>query len=234
MLAGSADQGYVNFLRQFPDVDPNRARLTLIETVPFPASFRQLASRYQVTTFPDMFRNSKIVIPSRPAQAAATSAMSYAGATAQSSTSSSTPRLSPVMGRSAPSRATPQWATKQRSMHFNRNGQRLDDQLPLCDKTLVESLRRQHHCRRFFLTQCTRFRCSFSHDGELSSEQIRALTKLAKEKPCLNGPRCEDPNCVAAHECVYRGRCDWEDECRYGPDMHNIDHSVARRVPVSG
>lgn len=233
MLAGSADQGYVNFLRQFSDGDRTRARLTLIETVPFPTSFRQLALEFQFTTFPDMFRNTKIVIPSRSVQAPATGPMSYAGATAQSGASSSAPRMSPVMGRTTPHRVTSQVMTGQRSMRFNKNDQRLDDPLPLCDKDLVEDLRRQHHCRRFFLTRCAMTWCSFSHDGELSVEQKRALTRLAKEIPCINGPRCEDGNCVAAHECVYRAKCNRE-KCRYGPDMHDVNQIVTRRVPVSG
>lgn len=229
MLAGSADQGYVNFLRRFSDIDQSGARLTLIESVPFPASFRQLASRFPVTTFACLFRDTKIVVPSRAVQSGATS---YAGATSQKGASSSTPHSSSSIVPNRHTSATSQSTANQRNIRFNKRGQRLDDPLPQCDKSVLELLRKQHLCRRFFLTRCSRPGCAFSHAGELSSEHKRALTRLAKETPCSNGSTCDDKDCVAAHECVYRDRCDWRSECRYGEDMHNVDRIVARRVLV--
>lgn len=230
MLAGSADQGYVNFLRRFSDIDQSKARLTLIESVPFPASFRQLAFRFSVTSLAGLFRNTKVVVPSRAVQS---SAMSYAGATAHTSASSSTPQSSSSIAPNRQTSAMRLSTAGQRNIRFNRRGQRLDDPLPQCDKSVLELLRKQHLCRRFFLTQCSRPGCAFSHDGELSSEHKRALTRLAKETPCSNGSMCDDKDCVAAHECVYRDRCNWRSECRYGEDMHNVDRVVARRVLVA-
>ncbi|KAM0717569.1 hypothetical protein Q7P37_007421 [Cladosporium fusiforme] len=232
MVAGSADQGYVNFLRQFSDVDQSRSRLALIESIPFPASFRQLAVRFPVNTLPDVFRTTKIVVPNRLRQAPASTAVSYAGAATRSGASSNALRLSPVTVPNGQSRTMTPSLASRRSMRFNRHGQRLDDPLPKFDKHLVEALRQRRLCRRFFLTQCTIPGCIFSHEGELSNAQKRALTRIAKETPCSNGTRCEDRDCVAAHECVYRDKCDWGD-CRYGPDMHDVDRTVATTDSVA-
>lgn len=65
LLAGSADAGYVTFLRQYCEESGLAARLTLIESVPFPSSFRQLSAKFHNTKFETIFRDSKLVVEQR-------------------------------------------------------------------------------------------------------------------------------------------------------------------------
>lgn len=235
MIAGSADQGYVSFLRQFSDGEQSSARLTLIESIPFPASFRQLALQFPVTRLPDLFRDSKIVAPNRFVPPESTTADSYAGAILRvTATSSSNPRPSPTATPAGHSKGISQSQTSRRSMRFNKHGQRLDDPLQKSNKDLVEALRQQNYCGGFFLSRCSSAQCQMSHKGKLSDDQKRALLRVAKETPCPNGSRCDDQDCIAAHECIHRKKCIYGGSCKYGPDMHNVERAVARTVSVLG
>ena len=225
LLAGSADRGYVNFLRQFT---AGHSRLTLVESIPFPLAFRRLATRFQVKKFDGLFRDANLDTSPAVPQATITS---YATATA----------LSPgILGRQQSSAASsPPGASTgsnvqsntQRKIKFNRGGKRIDDMLPKWDNDIVRALEHKGLCCRFFLTYCDdSSRCMYSHEGRLSAEERRALFRVARLQPCPYGTGCDDRNCLAGHQCIYDGRCDHGPMCRYGAEMHDVDRRVTRVV----
>ncbi|KAK1809407.1 hypothetical protein LTR12_016237 [Friedmanniomyces endolithicus] len=62
LLAGSADNGYIGFLRPFALSGVKERRLSLIETIPFPAAFQSVANQFTVVKLPQIFRNTKIKV----------------------------------------------------------------------------------------------------------------------------------------------------------------------------
>jgi hypothetical protein len=222
LLAGSADRGYVNFLRQF---SAGHNRLTLVESVPFPSAFRRLAARFQVKKFDGLFRDADLVTSATVPQ---TTANSYAAAMAlppETVGPGQSSAISPPAGASTVSNLQ---SSTQRRMKFNRDGKRIDDMLPRWDNDIVKALEHKGLCCRFFLTYCGDPGCMYSHEGHLSVEERRALTRVARFQPCPNGTGCDDRNCLAGHHCIYDGHCDFRRMCRYGPEMHNVDKRVTQ------
>ncbi|KAK0302062.1 hypothetical protein LTR01_008986 [Friedmanniomyces endolithicus] len=60
LLAGSADRGYVGPLRTYRAEVKLTTKLVLVESVPFPRDFKELADWFHTTSFKDVFRGSKL------------------------------------------------------------------------------------------------------------------------------------------------------------------------------
>ena len=222
LLAGSADRGYVNFLRQF---SAGHSRLTLVESVPFPSAFRGLAVRFQVKKFDGLFRDTHLDTSSAIPQAASTS---YAAAMALPPGTVGPGQSSAISSPAGAGTASNLQSSTQRKMKFNRDGKRIDNMLLKCDNDKVKALEHKGLCYRFFLTYCGDPGCMYSHEGHLSVEERLALTRVARFQPCPNGTGCDDRNCLAGHHCIYDGRCNYPGTCRYGPEMHNVDRMVTQ------
>lgn len=224
MLAGSGDRGYVGFLRQF---SAGSSDIGLIESVPFEPAFRSIAAHFRVERFPEIFRASKLDV--------ATASTSYAATTSAAGTSPTA--VGPSTTLSPPSATTHRSAEgSRRFLMFNKRGERLDGSLLFVNKMIVykvkDSILRQNPCLRYHLTRCEdRETCNHSHHQSYSTEEVKALSRLARLTPCDNGKHCDDANCVAGHHCVYDGKCEWDD-CRFSPEMHGIDKLVAERRQV--
>ena len=231
MLAGSADRGYVSFLRQFSAASDGASRLTLVEAVPFPPAFRIVAARFQTKKFKELFRNTKFTVvdgQTKPQPTAARS--SYATATALAPETMSPQRARQTSVTIARPTSTPLGVSTQRMIKYNRYGQRVDEPLPRWDKELVEELRFMGLCNRYFLTRCSDSQCRDSHEGQLTPEKRHALMRVARLSVCSNGTRCEDRDCVAGHHCIHDGRCIFGSACKYRPEMHDVDKVVVRIV----
>lgn len=234
-LAGSADRGYVSFLRQYCTTDEGPVRLTLIESVPFPPAFEQLAARFQTTKFRDVFRDTKItpeecLPPPKLDMPLATRTTNGRSSYATASALSTPVAIAPPKISNAPSidmRPSQPKGPKQRKMYFNKRGERIDESLPKFDMALVNEMSGLKLCNRHFLTKCDDSYCPYEHEGELSGEEKRALARVARFSKCANGLECDDRDCVAAHQCTFDTRCVYKGDCKYGPEMHNVDKTVA-------
>ena len=189
LLAGSADAGYVTFLRQYCEESGLAARLTLIESVPFPSSFRQLSAKFHNTKFEAIFRDSKLVVeqrsphnPNRPTYALTVAGLANAGV-------QSPPYPDPATLNSAiPDPRSSQMAHLNRvwlrPMQFNAQGHRVDEPLPSWDKQVEMELKQRNLCPKHFLTECHETWCSKAHDGSIDDKEKAALIRIAqKEKP---------------------------------------------------
>lgn len=203
MLAGSADREYVTALRPFTTGSDAAKKLELVEAVPFPLDFKDLATRFHMVSFPGLFRDTSNLEPTRnlstPARA------TYAAAASSS----------PGVASFAVSETGP--------IKYNRAGQRLDESSLRWDQNLVKRLKKQELCLRYFLSRCADSSCNKSHHGELDENQIRALRRVARLSVCQSGTSCQDSNCVEGHSCAYDSHCGFGLSCKFGPEMHGVD-----------
>ncbi len=127
LLAGSADNGYTGFLRPFALSGTEERRLSLIETIPFPAAFKEVANQFTVVKFPQIFRTNKIKIGESEVSQIPPWRRTHPAVTLQSNNSKE------GLHSSVNVTASP----IQPKMYFNRAGQRLDVDLPHCDPETV-------------------------------------------------------------------------------------------------
>ena len=72
--------------------------------------------------------------------------------------------------------------------------------------------------------------CRWSHEP-LAPGHREVMQILVRRVPCSQGSHCRSPNCWYGHVCM-RFECNGVgSECPFGPQMHNIDMTVARWVP---
>ena len=228
LLAGSSDNGYVGFLRQYftgTGVDP---RITLVEAVPFPHAFREITTHSQIARFPAVFRSTKITIESQPTKPATVPCRtSYASATNQLPAVAAT---SPVAIRShqvVPNITIVNGTSTEPEIRLNRLDQRLDPPLPRCSPDIVPKVQNLRLCNRHYLSKCVYGEdCTYRHKYPLIGEEKLALVRVARRARCWDGTLCRDKDCVASHQCAYGDRCEREN-CEWD---HITDKVVAKVV----
>lgn len=268
LFAGSADNSYTGFLRQFTSTGRVCQRLTLVESVSFPSGLAEIAPKFHNTRFDSVFRNVKIVTrrvsfnerntilsPTLPTTyAARVSARGNIQDNAESSDSQETPSSQASLDltssslstlSSAPSASPASSApastsrnggstpspTSRTRLQYNRRGYRIDSPVNP-DLNLVKTLKTKKLCNRYYLSSCGYNPCSHSHDANLVPREMEALRYVARLSPCHNNVYCDDPDCVAGHRCIYDGRCIRGDECKFAPEMHNVDTQVVETTVV--
>jgi hypothetical protein len=193
----------VTALRPFTTGSDAAKKLELVEAVPFPLDFKDLAMRFHLVSFPGLFRDTSNLEPTRGLSAP--DRATYAAAASSS------------LG--VGSRA----GSETRTIKYNRAGQRLDELSLPWDQNLVKRLERQDLCLRYFLSRCADSPCDKSRQGELNENKIRALKRVARLTVCRNGSSCEHSNCVVGHSCAYDGYCGFGLKCKFGPEMHGVN-----------
>ncbi|QIW98340.1 hypothetical protein AMS68_003858 [Peltaster fructicola] len=140
VFAGSADRGYVGPLRRFTGSPADAARITLIESIPFPQDFQDLSTSFDTVKFDELFRTRKIVVPRT----------TWATTTAR---------------RASPSTPTEDNSTRpvvdhavRRIIWLNQRGQRIDPPVRF-DGDLIPGLKTRRLCSRHFLTHCNYQNC---------------------------------------------------------------------------
>jgi len=189
------------------------AQISLIESIPFPAKFKDLSVHFKTVQFPDLFRTTKL--PNDGQQASLLTSpwrASYASTAGQppaptltSPTTARPPLPNPQHSRSSSSDDSPTCAPR---MSFNRSGQRIDERLPPYNPDVKDRLQPLRLCNRHFLTRCTFPKCGNEHDyPPLNAEEKAALRGLARSSACPREANCDDRYCVAAHQCKFGDRC---------------------------
>lgn len=243
LLAGSADGGYVNHLRQFSGVGAGGSKLTLIESIPFPASFRELAYRFNVIEFTNIFRPEKIVIksqvPATQAPWAVRTPTEVRGQTwsnmtiSNDTSSSSNVRVGLCNVRPSQSSSIGQ----KRTVWLNANDQRIDAPLEQWDHSMEKEIEQRTICQRFVFGACnhTAAKCRYNHVTDLSAKEKLVLARIARKTKCSTGMYCYDPGCPFGHQCYYGSDCYYKKSgsCRFDePDMHAFDSRRVKKLPV--
>lgn len=228
MFAGSGDNSYAGFLRQYSLTDQVSSRVILIESLPFASALGDLAAKFETTRLPSLFRETKIETR-RPsfreetvARSQETLPATYASTVKQPSQPQELSSAPVVPGEISAGNSKERVG---RRIFQNSKGQRVDQPVK-AERAIVTSLKPKKLCNRHFLTRCVYQNCSHSHQGKLGAEEINALKYIARLSPCLS-LYCEDPDCVAGHRCMQGPNCDRRGiACWFSEEMHHVDTRI--------
>ncbi|KAM0792524.1 hypothetical protein ACM66B_005193 [Microbotryomycetes sp. NB124-2] len=108
---------------------------------------------------------------------------------------------------------------------------RLQNNKPRIDPTKSMSRQSPPPCNAFYLrNHCGVPRCKFSHEYELTPEQVEEMRRGAKFHICnatRNGLECGDPDCVYGHVCPKGNACP-----RTNCSFNDQQHLVQERPPA--
>lgn len=221
VFAGSGDNSYAGFLRQFiSNTTASSPSLTLIRSFDFARDLQPLADmgKVDIVSFPHLFRDTKIsprkVKPAEPSQPLA---QKTSPSTAWAAPKPTTPSVNGTAATLSSLSIQPKNHPKPagRSIWVNSDGYRLDRPILDLDRDLALRLKKKKLCNRHhLLDDCDGFGCGHSHAGKLSGEEKKALTYIARGRPCARGVWCEDPDCFDGHRCVHGDGC-YYDGCRF-------------------
>ncbi|KAK7894882.1 hypothetical protein LTR67_005621 [Exophiala xenobiotica] len=223
MFGGSADSSYAGFLGPYTLPGTINDRITMIEGSPFPYDLRKVAQGFHQVSLRTVFRNTKIQV--------ANGAQVVAGAKrpATESLVSSRERQPPVASLTSSDGNSQQAAiglTPSPVIYQNQYGQRLD--IPLHpDKDYLKFLydKNARLCNNFYLRGHCPYGagCEWDHTQKLSQAQLDTFRYKARTSSCRN-PFCTDPTCCLGHMCPRGNACNIA-QCKFLPEMHNIDVS---------
>ena len=249
LFSGSGDNSYAGFLRQYVPVDGVSQDITLIESLPFATYLEQLSHTFQTATFPRIFRDSKIVIPSRlptlePSKPAFVPREQKTPPTTWATTSlrgalpdiTNKENIPPPPATVLPTvETTSKSAVSGPFIYQNSRGQRLDKPInkDMFDKDVVYNLKLKKLCNKFWLLgKCDQGEwCTHDHKGPLSAKQKENLKYVARMRPCPEELECADPHCFNGHRCQYGMNCPKKD-CWFSHEMHQVEVTAPVKVPV--
>ena len=229
VFCGSTDNGYARILG--PHQGSNR--ISLVQGAPFAWEMEQLASEFQTTSFPEVFRSTRL-----PSRASSFSARSTASA-------NSSPCSSPTRAKNnsslstSPTTSTHDYATIAKSnlqassskrsrkskisvitfdispsydtqaqfnsVQLNSRSQRVDPPLrPSSYKNMIK-LRNSKFCNRYhILGECAPDNeCSHQHGCRLSDHDALDLRCISRTNVCPNDIYCTDEKCISGHQCPW-------------------------------
>ena len=251
VFGGSADSSYAGFLTPFATPNSVNDRITLLEGPPFPHELKKVAQGFQQTSFPAIFRISKLqVVPNGAAISIGSKRPAVeplAGARDRTNTPFTSAASLPARTYSVPTTQktlTPQSALSP-IIYQNQYGQRLDPPLNF-DKQYLKHLYEYNSklCNNFYLKAYCPYgtNCEWDHSQLLTQMQLDTLRHKARTSNCRNA-FCIDPQCPLGHMCPRNGSCNIS-LCKFLPEMHQIDTSQVfefntvtnekKRVEVSG
>ena len=187
----------------------------MLEGPPFAPEMAALVGSLRKTSFPDLFRDSKISIrklsaiattpgPSGPNATWAVTARTTAAPPSAASIHQPGPRSGGGVAR-------------------NRDGYHIDRPLPPAPQNLIISMKEQKYCNFFHLSRrCPFRRCDYKHGDKLQGQELIALRHVARMGPCPTGLFCDDEACFSSHKCLKDQNCD-NPKCFFPPEMHNVD-----------
>jgi len=237
MFAGSGDNSYAVFLRQYSLTDQVCSRVVLVESIPFASKLEDLAVKFEQTRFPGLFRESKLDarrLSLREERIAIGRNSPPSTPTSYASTVKHSSQPQAEMWAILPNDSTigtSEERVERKKIFQNSKGQRVDQPVK-ADRMLVTSLKPRKLCNRHFLTKCSYVPCLHSHEGKLTPGQVEALRFIARLSPCQT-LYCEDPDCVAGHRCMQGEKCDRRgSSCWFSENMHNVDVKITGFVTV--
>jgi hypothetical protein len=215
-------------------------RITMLEGPPFAQELSKLVQRFRTTSFPKVFRDTKI-----SPRAGSFSAHSPTSTNSKPATWASTIGIRPAVPVIVPEHSPPSDRRPSENEAFtsqqartniqdpiprNAKGQRVDIPLKF-NQNLVGAIKGRKYCNNYHLLgECPyygEYGCRHEHGDKLKGSQLNTLRYIARLTPCKAGLACDDPECFWGHKCVH-GNCNVVD-CRFSSDMHSVDTKVAKR-----
>ncbi|PGH34035.1 hypothetical protein GX50_03182 [[Emmonsia] crescens] len=250
VFAGSTDNGYARLLGPYSSTEFCK-RVTMLEGPPFERELAELKDKYRTTSFPTLFRATKLP-PIRRVSFSATpmyepsptkSPPSYASA---ASFSSSPPGYNGSRPSTpAPTEKTPgspsgangsTWFSGNGAVSHeiavlkNKHGQRVDSPIKP-SSSIVQSLKSRKLCNPYHLLgTCHFLACKHEHGERLSEKMMEALRYVARLAPCPSGLECEDENCYSGHRCP-NNPCH-RPNCHFPKEMHAVDTKICKTWSV--
>ncbi|KAJ5207466.1 hypothetical protein N7491_001904 [Penicillium cf. griseofulvum] len=205
IFCGSGDNGYARVL------GPHRGseHISLVEGPPFARELRDLASDFETTSFPEVFRSKKLFRK-----------VSFGGTTA---TTTPTPPRTPTPNYASVARKSPPLSSDSSQMTNpptgslipsspkfvvckNANGQRVDSPLQFSTKGKLEVLKQHKFCNQFHILGYCSWgdTCTHKHEPRLVEQDVVDLMSIARLSACPKGLQCDDWSCVNGHRCPHR------------------------------
>jgi hypothetical protein len=229
VFAGSGDNSYAGFLRQFVSnpTQPSPS-LILIKSFEFARDLQPLADKLETVSFPELFRETKIPSARRISNGDFTKTPNTIAAPFPAWATTAKPVTPSVNGTAAAMGALSLKSTNRAAIPIptslvwvNVDGHRIDKPIPNVDRELALKLKKKKLCNRHHLRgDCDGFYCGHSHEGKLNDEEKRALRFVARSRPCQRGVWCEDADCVDGHRCAFADSCRNEN-CWFSEEMHH-------------
>ena len=255
VLGCSPDEGYNNLLENtLTDVDLT-GRISLIEGVPFEKSMDSIKATYRTTSFPELFRVTKVTAPTLTSwTAVAASNMKphspspnqYAVSLSRSSTDTS-PSSNIGISSLNDSRSSGEFqlmsskGSEQRPpkiVERNKHGQRVDrfdfKTIPREDLNRIKKLKLCNY--HFLIGECPNTNCYHAHSHKLTKSELNVLAAISRMTPCHFGLDCADPDCIYGHRCPYgepgKKDCHWGSTCRFDASAHGIDINIVKVTKI--
>jgi hypothetical protein len=222
IFCGSGDNGYARVLGPHRGSD----HISLVEGPPFARELRDLASDFETTSFPEVFRSKKM---SRKVSLGDTTAIPLPTPprTPTPNYASIAKRTPPISNDSTPMTNTSTKTLATSSLKLvvckNANGQRVDSPLQFSTKGKLEALKRHRFCYQFhILGSCSWGEtCTYNHKPRLVERDVVDLMWIARLSACPKGLECDDESCVTGHRCP-RESCTGSD-CKF---PHGVDTRI--------
>ncbi|KAJ5160016.1 uncharacterized protein N7482_007020 [Penicillium canariense] len=180
VFCASADNGYARVLGRHRGSE----KVSLVEGPPFAREIRELASEFETTSFPEVFRPQKlsrrVSFGSAPLTPTGTPVTNYASIVRipprpQEEASSSTPISALPTGPSAKGKT-------KLGVHRNASGQRVDSHIYFSSRANLDALKQQKLCNQYhILGSCSYGKgCTHKHEHRLGKEDVADLMYIAR------------------------------------------------------
>lgn len=238
MFGGSADNGYARMLGPYAGNETMNKRITMLEGPSFAQELSRLVQKFKTTSFPKVFRDTKISSRTGSFSAHSPNDMISKPPTWASKIGIrpampvTVPEHSPTSDRRTSETENPvsRDGKGQDPIPRNSKGQRVDIPLKF-NQNLVGGIKGRKYCNNYHLLgECPyygEYGCRHEHGDRLKGAQLNTLRYIARLTPCKAGLACDDPECYWGHKCVH-GNCNVVD-CRFSSDMHSVDTKIASR-----
>ena len=231
-------------------------RITLLEGIPFERELASIKPAYRVAKFNSLFRDTKIITPSR-------NPWSSPAPTTSSPQTQTLPIRTPSLSNGNDTTATPgpaTWASTTAAVanatltdltaskpstpkppptvERNKYGQRVDRvDFKTIPKDELNRVKKLKLCNLFFLLgECPNISCYHTHEYKLTKNERVVLQAVARMTPCHFGTECDDPACIYGHRCplseVGKKDCFWGANCRFDTTAHGVDTNIVKVTKV--
>ena len=229
LFGGSTDNGYARLFVRHTEDQEVRKRVTLVEGPPFATELDALKDKFHQTSFPTVFRDTKIS-PRRVSFSLTPPPPVSPGPSTYATTASTASVVSAVTAPTVPlvRQPTPSIAAPASKLRFNSQGQRIDAPMRQVSSNAINEMRNRKMCNLFVLRgSCHYLNCGFEHVKNLDQESLAARRIIARGQPCNDGTHCDDEDCFYGHQCPRGRSCEKIESCRWGREMHVVDQKVA-------
>ncbi|KAL9627193.1 MAG: hypothetical protein Q9164_007679, partial [Protoblastenia rupestris] len=175
LFGGSADNGYTRLLGPYSGNESVTKRITLVEGPPFAGEMATLDEKFHSTSFPTVFRDTKI--PTRRVSFSTTPPKSISP---KPPSWAATVQSKPAQANNLPARqTTPTPPSVSVPIPRNSKGQRVDPPIK-ASQTMVAIMKQKKLCNNWYLTAyCPYNDCKHGHNEKLNEKQIAALRLVA-------------------------------------------------------